>query len=162
MSTLGGLLIKKSMLTAEQLMAAKTDQQEKGGPLVTSLIRLGAVKDDDLLMCLHQEYRLPVLDLQSIEPSSEVLRLIPGTLAQKHHVLPISRNGSVLTLAVADPSNFAAFNEIKFLSGCDVKVVLAHAGAIEKAILKHYSNSAQAYEEVLAKLEAEKPQHGKI
>jgi type IV pilus assembly protein PilB len=157
MSTLGGLLIKKAMLTPEQLVKVKSEQQAKGGPLVTTLVRSGAVKDDDLLMCLHQEYRLPVLDLQSIEPSSEVLRLVPPNLAQKHHVLPISRNGSVLTLAVADPSNFGAFNEIKFLCGCDVKVVLAHAGAIEKAIAKHYSNSAQAYEEVLAKLEAEKP-----
>ena len=157
MSTLGGLLVKKSIVTPDQLVRAKTDQQQQGGPLVTSLIRLGLVRDDDLLMCLHQEYRLPILDLQSIDPSAEVLRLIPATLAQKHHVLPISRNGSILTLAVADPSNLAAFNEIKFLSGCDIKVVLAHAGAIEKAIQKNYNQSAQAYEEVLAKLEVEKP-----
>ena len=157
MSTLGGLLVKKSIVTPEQLVRAKTDQQQQGGPLVTSLIRLGIIRDDDLLICLHQEYRLPILDLQSIEPSPEVLRLIPPVLAQKHHVLPISRNGSILTLAVADPSNLAAFNEIKFLSGCDVKVVLANAGAIEKAIQKNYNQSAQAYEEVLAKLEVEKP-----
>ena len=157
MSTLGGLLIKKSMITTEQLTRAKSDQKERGGPLVTSLIRAGLIKDEDLLMCLHQEYRLPILDLQSIEPSPEVLRLIPGTLAQKHHVLPLSRNGSIVTLAVADPSNLVAFNEVKFLSGCDVKVVLAQAGAIEKAIQKHYSQSAKAYEEVFARLEAEKP-----
>jgi type IV pilus assembly protein PilB len=157
MSTLGGLLVKKSIITTEQLSRVKNDQQQKGAPLVLSLIKAGLIKDEDLLMCLHQEYRLPILDLQSIEPSPEVLRLIPGNLAQKHHVLPLSRNGSLITLAVADPSNLAAFNEIKFLSGCDVKVVLAQAGAIEKAIQKHYSQSAQAYEEVLAKLEAEKP-----
>jgi len=157
MSTLGGLLVKRSIVTPEQLVRAKSDQQQQGGPLVTSLIRLGIIKDDDLLICLHQEYRLPILDLQSIDPSPEVLRLIPPVLAQKHHVLPISRNGSILTLAVADPSNLAAFNEIKFLSGCDVKVVLAHAGAIEKAIQKNYNQNAQAYEEVLAKLEVEKP-----
>jgi type IV pilus assembly protein PilB len=157
MSTLGGLLIKKSILTADQLARAKNDQQQQGGPLVTSLIRLGLVRDDDLLMHLHQEYRLPILDLQSIEPSPELLRLIPPALAQKHHVLPINRSGSIVTLAVADPSDLSAFNEIKFLSGCDVKVVLAQAGAIQKAIQKHYSQSAQAYEEVLAKLEVEKP-----
>ena len=157
MSTLGGLLIKKAMLTPDQLVRAKTEQQQQGGPLVISLVRLGLVKDEDLLMCLHSEYRLPILDLQSIEPSPEVLRLIPPALAQKHHVLPISRNGSILTLAVSDPSHLAAFNEIKFLSGCDVKVVLAHTAAIEKAIQKHYSRSAKAYEEVLAKLEVEKP-----
>ena len=157
MSTLGGLLVKKAIVTPEQLVRAKSEQQRQGGPLVTSLIRLGMIKDDDLLICLHQEYRLPILDLQSIDPSPEVLRLIPPVLAQKHHVLPISRNGSILTLAVADPSNLAAFNEIKFLSGCDVKVVLANAGAIEKSIQKNYNQSAQAYEEVLAKLEVEKP-----
>ena len=156
MSTLGGLLIKKSILTSDQLARAKQDQQQQGGPLVTSLIRLGLIRDDDLLMCLHQEYRLPILDLQSIEPSPEVLRLIPPALAQKHHVLPINRSGSIITLAVADPSHLAAFNEIKFLSGCDIKVVLAQAGAIEKAIQKHYSQSARAYEEVLAKLEVER------
>jgi type IV pilus assembly protein PilB len=162
MSTLGGLLVKKAIVTPEQLIRAKSDQQQQGGPLVTSLIRLGIIRDEDLLMCLHQEYRLPILDLQSIDPSPEVLRLIPPALAQKHHVLPISRNGSILTLAVADPSNLAAFNEIKFLSGCDVKVVLAHSGAIEKAIQKNYNQSAQAYEEVLAKLEVEKPKDGGV
>ena len=82
MSTLGGLLLKKSILTSDQLARAKNDQQQQGGPLVTSLIRLGLVRDEDLLMCLHQEYRLPILDLQSIEPSPEVLRLIPPVLAQ--------------------------------------------------------------------------------
>ena len=156
MSTLGGLLLKRSLVTPDQLVRAKNDQQQQGGPLVTSIIRLGLVKDDDLLMCLHQEYRLPVLDLQSIEPSPDALRLIPPMLAQKHHVLPISRKGSILTIAVADPSNLTAFNEIKFLSGCDVKVVLAHSAAIEKAIQKNYNQSAQAYEEVLAKLEIQR------
>ncbi|MGH7896902.1 MAG: type IV-A pilus assembly ATPase PilB [Candidatus Binatia bacterium] len=162
MSTLGGLLVKKAILTPDQLLRAKSDQQQQGGPLVTSLVRLGLVRDEDLLMCLHSEYRLPILDLQSIEPSPEVLRLIPPALAQKHHVLPISRNGSVVTLAVSDPSNLGAFNEIKFLSGCDVKVVLAQAGAIDKAIQKHYSKSAKAYEEVLAKLEVEKASQSEI
>ena len=157
MSTLGGLLIRKAMITTDQLIQARLAQQQSGGPLVTALIRKGIINDDDLLTCLHQEYRLPILDLQSIEPSQEVLRLIPATLAQKHHVLPISRNGSILTLAVADPSNLAGFNEIKFRCGCDVKVVLAQATAIERSIQKHYSQSAQAYEEVLARLEAEKP-----
>src|SRR5262245_13247060 len=119
MSTLGSLLIKKGLLTQDQLVQAKNHQQREAGPLVTSLISLGLIRDDDLLMCLHQEYRLPILDLQTIEPSPEVLRLIPPAIAKKHHVLPIVRNGSIMTLAVADPSHHAAFNDIKFLSGAD-------------------------------------------
>src|SRR2546430_16699606 len=119
MSTLGGLLVKKSIGTPEQLVRAKTDQQQQGGPLVTSLIRLGIIRDDDLLITLHQEYRLPILDLQSIEPRPEVLRLIPPVLAQKHDVLPISRHGSILPLAVAGPFDLAAFHPGKLRSGCE-------------------------------------------
>ena len=153
---LGDLLVKRSLITSDQLAAALTEQRRSGGQFATALVRLGIVTEEELTSCLLREYRLPAVDPMSAQPSAEVLRIIPHTLARKHEMLPISLVGSTLTIAVADPSNLAALNEIKFLSGYNVKVVLASPRALEKAIQRHYDLSAKAYQEVLQKLDGEK------
>ena len=159
---LGELLVKRGIITTDQLTAVATEQRKHGGHFAAALVRLGVISEDHLITCLHQEYRLAVIDPMSAEPSPDVLHLIPHVLARKHEILPIGLLGSTLTLAMADPSNIAGLNEVKFLTGCDVKVVLAAPRAIEKAIQKHYSLSAKAYEEVFARLEVDKPARGEI
>ena len=156
-SGLGSTLLKRSLITVEQLAAATAERQKSGDRLAAVLGRLGIISEDDLVNCLGKEYRVPVVDPLSAEPSAEALALVPHALAHRHEVLPLSRLGSTLTLAIADPSNLAALNEVKFLSGCAVRVVLAAPSAIEKAIHKYYNVRAKAYEEVLAKLDGEKP-----
>jgi len=156
-SRIGDLLVKRKLITAEQLATAAGEQRRNGGQFVAALVRLRIISDDELTNCLRREYRLPVIDPMSAAPAPEVLQLIPHAMARKHEILPISLVGSTLTLATADPSNLTGLNEVKFLSGCDVKVVLAGARAIERAIQKHYSLSAKAYQEVLQKLDGEKP-----
>src|SRR6185295_16885698 len=108
--------------------------------------------EDDLIACLHKEYRLPVIDPATAEPTSEVLGLLPDTFARKHEILPISLSGSMLTVAIADPSNFAAVNECKFLTGCDVRTVLASPKALQKAIDRHYNEHTKAYADALNQL----------
>jgi type IV pilus assembly protein PilB len=159
-SGLGSILLKRSLITVEQLAAAIAEQQRSGGRLGAVLSRLGIISEDNLINCLSKEYRVPVVDPLTAEPSAEALDLVPHALAHRHEVLPLSRFGSTLTLAIADPSNLAALNEVKFLSGCDLRVMLALPSAIEKAIHKYYNVRAKAYEEVLAKLDAEKPAEG--
>jgi type IV pilus assembly protein PilB len=152
-SGLGSVLLKRSLITAEQLNAAMAEQQRNGGRLGAVLGRLGFISEEKLATCLSREYRVPVINPLSAEPSAEALALVPHTLAHRNEVLPLSRHGSTLTLAIADPSNLAALNEVKFLSGCNLRVVLAAPSAIEKAIHKHYN----LYKEVLDKLDDETP-----
>ena len=159
---LGELLLKRSLITPAQLEAASNHQRAHGGPFGAALVRLGIISEDDLMTCLHREYRLPVVDPMSAEPAPEVLRLVPHDLARKHELLPIGLIGSTLTLALSDPSNLAGLNEVKFLTGCDIRVVLASPRALQKSIQKHYNISAKAYEEVFARLEVDKPDPNQV
>ena len=149
-SLVGDLLLRRSTITAEQLLAAKAYQTQHGMAFVASLVRLGFVTEQDLVAQLHREYRLPIVDPLTVKPSVEALESIPPLLVHKHQLLPISREGSTLTVAMADPSNLVALKEVKFLSDCTVKVMLAGARAIEAAIERHYSQSS--YAEVLTEL----------
>jgi type IV pilus assembly protein PilB len=155
-SRLGELLVRRSVITFEQLAAANAYHKRNGGQLATTLVRLGFVTDDDLTTHLHKEYRLPVIDPLSVEPLPEVLSLIPHPLARKHEVMPISLTGSTLTLAMSDPSNLAALNECKFLTGCDIRIVLAPARGIQKAIERHYNAREKAYNEALTSLDGKR------
>jgi type IV pilus assembly protein PilB len=153
MSRLGELLLKRSLITHDQLASATTDQQEQGGILASHLVRLGVVNEDQLATQLQKEYRLPIVDPMSLEIAPEILQLIPPALSSKHHVLPLNLAGTTLTLAMADPSNLAGINEIKFITGYDVRVVLAKLSAIRKAIDHFYEGGA--IQEVLDKIESE-------
>jgi type IV pilus assembly protein PilB len=161
-SALGSVLLKRSLITVEQLNVATAEQQRNGGRLGAVLGRLGIISEDNLTLCLSREYRVPVINPLSAEPSAEALAMVPHALAHRNEVLPLSRHGSMLTLAIADPSNLAALNEVKFVSGCDLRVVLAPPSAIEKAIHKHYNLRAKAYKEVLAKLDDETPEESGV
>ncbi|MGH7896544.1 MAG: type IV-A pilus assembly ATPase PilB, partial [Candidatus Binatia bacterium] len=154
-SRLGDLLVKRGLITAEQFVEATTYQRKQGGQFTSALLQLGLLSEDSLTNHLHREYRLPVIDPQTVEPSPEVLALIPHTLARKHEALPISCAGSTLTLAVADPSNLVALNEIKFLTGCDVRIVLAPTRAIHKAIDTFYNEAAKRYSDALTQLDGD-------
>jgi type IV pilus assembly protein PilB len=150
-SRLGDLLQRRGDLTAEQLAKALEAQREHSGALAFHLVKLGLISEEDLLAILEREYRLPVVDPASLEISREVLTLVPQTLVAKHHLIPTSLARNTLTLVMADPSNLVAINEIKFLTGYDVKIAVASPAAIQAAIDRHYNNDAQ-FEEVLSAL----------
>ena len=150
-SRLGELLQKRGLLTPEQLHKALEHQREHGGALATFLVKLGLVSEDHLLAFIEREYRLPVVDPLALEISRDVLNLVPQTLVTKHHLIPTNLARSTLTVAMADPSNVVAINEIKFLTGYDVKIAVASPAAIAAAIDRHYNNDAN-FDEVLSQL----------
>ena len=119
-SRLGELLQKRGLLTPDQLHKALEHQREHGGALATYLVKLGLVSEDHLLAFIEREYRLPVVDPLALDISRDVLNLVPQTLVTKHHLIPTNLARSTLTVAMADPSNVVAINEIKFLTGYDV------------------------------------------
>ncbi|HSV06343.1 MAG TPA: hypothetical protein VLI07_07505, partial [Candidatus Binatus sp.] len=150
-SRLGDLLHRRGDLTAEQLKHALEQQREQSGALATHLVRLGYTTEEKLLSYLEREYRLPVVDPLSLDITREVLGIVPQTLVMKHHLIPTSLVRSTLTLAMADPSNIMAINEVKFLTGYDVKVAVAAPSVIQQAIERYYDRNTD-YDEVLSKL----------
>jgi type IV pilus assembly protein PilB len=150
-SRLGEVFQKRGDLTAEQLAQAVAQQREHGGALSSHLVRLGFVSEEKLLSYLEREYRLPVVDPLSIEIPEEVLGLVPQALVMKHHLIPTNLVRSTLTLAMADPSNLMAVNEVKFLTGYDIKVAVSAPTVIQHAIERYYERQTN-FDEVLSQL----------
>ncbi len=155
MSTrLGELLVKRGLITPAQLTKAAEERETGGGALTAVLVKLGFLSEADLVGCLQKEYHLSLVDPSAMNLPAEVLRLIPATLVQRHHLIPINLSGSSLTVAMSDPSNLVAINEVKFLTGYDVKVTVANVSSIAAAIEQHFGGDDH-YDDVLTELEEE-------
>jgi type IV pilus assembly protein PilB len=152
---LGELLVKRGLITAAQLTKALEEQSTGNAALSAVLVKLGFVHEADLAGCLQKEYHLSLVDPSGMNLPAEVLRLIPAPLVQRHHLLPINLSGSSLTVAMSDPSNLVAINEVKFLTGYDVKVAVACVSSIAAAIEQHYEQEGGGFNEVLTELEGE-------
>ena len=135
---LGELLVKRNYITSDQFKKALEEQKLKGGRLESNLIKLGYVKEDELLSFLSAQYRVPAVKLSKMEINQNVVKLIPSSTSKKYFIIPISRVGPKLTLAMADPSNIVVIDEIKFMTGFNVEPVVASETEIIDAIKKYY------------------------
>jgi len=135
---LGELLIKRNFITPEQLKKAQDEQKLKGGRLESNLIKLGYIKEDELLSFLSAQYRVPSVKISKIEINPNIVKLIPPSTSKKYFIIPINRVGPKLTLAMADPSNIVVIDEIKFMTGFNVEPVVASETEIVDAIKKYY------------------------
>ncbi|MEK7829059.1 MAG: type II secretion system protein GspE, partial [Deltaproteobacteria bacterium] len=117
---LGELLVREKLLSAEQLKKAIEEQRSSGGRLGYNLAKLGYINEKDLTTFLSRQYGIPSVDLAATEIDTEIIKLIPEDVAKKYQVIPISRTGSTLIMAMADPSNIFAIDDIKFLTGYNV------------------------------------------
>ncbi len=139
---IGNLLLKENLITKEQLVRALEEQKLSGGRLGYNITRLGFLQEDDLVAFLSKQYGVPSINLTDFEIDASVLKLVPEDVATKHQIIPINRAGSTLIVAMADPSNIFAVDDIKFLTGYNVEVVVASEAAIRGAIDKYYDQSA--------------------
>jgi type IV pilus assembly protein PilB len=135
---LGELLIKRNYITPDQLKRALDEQKLKGGRLESNLVRLGYIKEDELLSFLSAQYRVPSVKISKMEINPNVIKLIPSSISKKYFIIPINRIGPKLTLAMADPSNIVVIDEIKFMTGFNVEAVVASETEIIDAIKKYY------------------------
>jgi len=135
---LGELLIKRNYITSDQLKKALDEQKLKGGRLESNLVRLGYIKEDELLSFLSAQYRVPSVKISKMDINPGVIKLIPPSLSKKYFIIPINRMGPKLTLAMADPSNIVVIDEIKFMTGFNVEPVVASETEIIDAIKKYY------------------------
>ncbi len=139
---LGELLVRNKLITDDQLAQAVQDQKSQGGRLGASLIKLGFIADDELAAFLSKQYGVPSINLDEFEIDPAVIRLIPPEVAQKYQVIPVNRAGSTLIIAMSDPSNIFAIDDIKFMTGYNIEVVVAPDATIKLAIDKYYDQSA--------------------
>ncbi len=135
---LGELLIKRNYITPEQLKKALDEQKLKGGRLESNLVRLGYIKEDELLSFLSAQYRVPSVKISKMEINPNVIKLVPSSISKKYFIIPINRVGPKLTLAMADPSNIVVIDEIKFMTGFNVEPVVASETEIIDAVKKYY------------------------
>ncbi len=135
---LGEILLKENLISPDQLKQALEHQKANGGRLGNSLVKLGFLSDDEVTAVLSRQYGVPSINLAYFEVDSNVIKLIPMETALKYQVLPLSRVGSSLTLAMVDPTNVFAMDDIKFMTGFNIEPVVASETAITEAIKKHY------------------------
>ncbi len=144
MSTkLGEILVRENLITPQQLRETLEYQRANGGRLGSNLVRLGIVSDDVVTAVLSRQYGVPSINLDLFQIDTDVIKLISEDVASKYSVLPISKVGAILTLAMADPTNVFAMDDIKFMTGFNVEPVIASETSIQLAIAKYYSGSSQ-------------------
>src|SRR5713101_3308812 len=141
---LGEILLKENLISPEQLKQALEHQKSNGGRLGNTLVKLGFLSDDEVTAVLSRQYGVPSINLSYFEVDPSVIKLIPMETAIKYQVLPLSRVGSSLTLAMVDPTNVFAMDDIKFMTGFNIEPVVASETAISEAIKKHYGSAEDA------------------
>jgi type IV pilus assembly protein PilB len=139
---IGELLLKEKRITPEQLQEALNYQRQHGGKLGFNLIKLGYVKDDEITALLSKQYGVPSIALASFDVDAAVVKLVPAETAQKYQIIPLSRSGATLTIAMTDPTNVFAMDDIKFMTGYNVEPVVASETAVIDAISKYYGKVA--------------------
>src|SRR5881628_3304110 len=145
---LGEILVKESLITQDQLQKALEFQRANGGKLGSCLTKLGFITDDDITGVLSRQYGVPSINLKYYEIDPNVIRLIPQDTALRYQVVPLSRVGSVLTIAMTDPTNVFAMDDVKFMTGFNVEPVVASESAIADAISRFYGGSHSNGEEL--------------
>ena len=151
---LGEILVKEKLLNQEQLTQALEHQKKNGGRLGAALVKLGMISDEEITGVLSRQYGVPAINLSYYEVDPGVIKLVPQETAVRYQVVPLSRVGSTLTIAMVDPTNVFAMDDIKFMTGLKVEPVVASENAIMEAIGKFYGAGATA-EQDLDKVMAE-------
>ncbi len=146
---LGELLVRSRRISLEQLKAAQDTQKKDGVSLGYALAKMGFISDQEITQFLSQQYRVQAIDLSEYEIDPDVLKLITQEVCSRHKIIPVSRAGASLIVAMADPSNLHAIDDIKFLTGYNVEPVVASEAAIQTAIERYYAAPEINYDEIM-------------
>ncbi|HUP46670.1 MAG TPA: type IV-A pilus assembly ATPase PilB [Thermoanaerobaculia bacterium] len=139
---LGELLTKAGLISQEQLKEALKVQKESGSKLGETLIKLAFVTEEDITECLSQQFGVPSINLAHFEIDPSVIKLIPADVARKYNILPVNKTGATITIAMADPTNVFAMDDIKFMTGYNVEPVVASELGIKAAIDTYYGSTS--------------------
>jgi hypothetical protein len=137
---LGELLIERGIISQSQLNKALNLQKEKGGLLGEVLVELGFTKEEDIVQALTAQYGFPYLPLSNYDINAEIVNIIPGRVARQYMLIPVDKIGANLTIAMSNPLNTQAVEDIEMLSGCKVQTFVSTSSDIKKAIEKYYKD----------------------
>ncbi|RLB50080.1 MAG: type IV-A pilus assembly ATPase PilB [Deltaproteobacteria bacterium] len=146
---LGELLVRQKLISLQQLRSAQDEQQKSGDSLGYALAKMGFISDEEITDFLSQQYRVQSIDLSEYEIDAEVTKMVSQEVCMRHKIIPVSRAGSSLIVAMADPSNLHAIDDIKFLTGYNVEPVVASEGAISAAIERNYAAPEISYDDIM-------------
>jgi len=141
---LGDLLLKEKRITPEQLQEALTYQKQKGGKLGFALVSLGYAKEAEITALLSKQFGVPSIAIGQFQIDPAVIKLVPAETAQKYQIIPLSRSGATLTIAMTDPTNVFAMDDIKFMTGYNVEPVVASETEVDEALGRYYGKAAVA------------------
>jgi type IV pilus assembly protein PilB len=141
---LGDLLLKEKRISPEQLQEALNHQRQKGGKLGFTLVALGFVKESEITALLSKQFGVPSIAISQFEIDPAVVKLIPAETAQKYLIIPLSRSGATLTIAMTDPTNVFAMDDIKFMTGYNVEPVVASETEVDDALQRYYGKEPVA------------------
>ena len=137
----GEVLLNSGKITAKQLQEALTYQREQGGRIGATLVKLGFLSERELVDFLSKHFKVPAIDLDGMEVDESVLKIIPPDIARKYTILPISKTGATVTMAMIDPTNVFAMDDVKFMTGYKVEPVVAAETSIRGAIDRYYGTT---------------------
>ena len=146
---LGELLVREKLISLQQLRQAQDEQRRSGQNLGYTLAKLGYISDNEITSFLSSQYRLPAINLDEYEIDGDVIKLVSRDVCEKHKIIPVSRSGQSLIVAMADPTNLNAIDDIKFLTGFNVEPVVGSETAVVAAIERYY-NLGPSYDALMA------------
>ena len=153
---LGELLVREKLISLQQLRQAQEEQRKNGSNLGYALAKLGYISDGEITSFLSSQYRVPAVNLDEYEMDPELVKLVSREVCEKHKIVPLSRSGAALVVAMADPTNLHAIDDIKFLTGFNVEPVVASETGIIAAIERAYSvGAATNYDDMLSEFAEE-------
>ncbi len=151
---IGEKLVNNALITPEQLLEAQKAQSTSGSRLGSQLVKLGHISEEQLVNFLSDQYRVPPIMLRNVQPSPEVVKLIPLNVVQKYHAIPFARDGSTLSVAMTDPSNIFAVDDLKFLTGYTINVHVTSEESLKWAIDNYY-DQASSLDDAISSFEYE-------
>lgn len=152
---LGELLVRENLISVTQLKKAQQEQQKTGARLATALIKVGAIEETKLTDFMSKQYGVPAIDLKEFNIDPEIIKLVPRETAEKHLVIPVNRAGSSLIVAMCDPANIIAIDDLKFRTNYAIEPVVASEPAIRDAIDRHYTAAGPSFEDIVGDLDAD-------
>ena len=144
MSRLGELLVNQRLITRDQLDEALAFQKANGGRLGSCLVKLKYVHEDDLTNALSRQYGIPCINLSYFEMDPEIIKLLPRDVALKYQVVPLSKVGTALSIAIADPNNVVALDELKFMTGLHIETLVASESQVREALERAYGTNTDS------------------
>src|SRR3954465_324069 len=150
---LGELLVRENLISVQQLRKAQEQQQKDGTRIGTALIKTGAIEESKLTDFLSKQYGVPAINLKDFDVDPEIIKLVSKEVAEKHLVIPVNRAGPSLIVAMCDPSNIYAVDDLKFLTGYNIEAVVASEISIRDAIERYYAEKGPSLEEIVGQVE---------